>query len=173
MLSPNVRYLAHAILDPDAALAGLEVEIQWVRTMRARATASFGQPYNYSGQTYAPAEMTPTVAAIAEVAAARAGHPFNNCLCNLYETGSNTMGFHRDSYDALEPGSWIAIASLGATRSLMFRNHERGRRVCFALEHGSLLLMDEMTQVAWEHAVPKAPGAGRRISLTFRKFTAP
>jgi alkylated DNA repair dioxygenase AlkB len=170
--APHVRYIAHAIVDPDAALADLVGEIAWSDTMRARRTASFGRPYNYSGQSYPAAALPPRVQAIAERAAEHAGHGFDNCLCNLYETGHNTMGFHRDSYDELEPTSWIAIASLGATRTLVFRSIDRVHRVDYPLEHGSLLLMNRTTQLAWEHAVPKDPRAGRRISLTYRRFAA-
>jgi len=167
---PTVRYFAPAISDPDAALAGLDREVRWNRTMRARATASFGRPYNYSGQSYPAVAMPPTVRSICDEVASYAGHDFNNCLCNLYDTGLNTMGFHRDSYEELEPSSWIAIVSIGAPRPLVFRGRDRALRASYTLEHGSLLLMDRATQDAWEHAVPRDPRAGRRISLTFRQF---
>ena len=167
---PTIRYFPTAIADADAALARLAHEIVWRDDMRARRTASFGRPYNYSGQHYPAAPMPPSIHAIAELAGALAGHTFDNCLCNLYETGRNRMGFHHDSYDELDATSAIAIASLGATRTLVFRNLDRSQHVSYALEHGSILLMNRETQVSWHHAVPPAPGAGRRISLTFRRF---
>jgi alkylated DNA repair dioxygenase AlkB len=80
------------------------------------------------------------------------------------------MGHHHDSYAELDPDSAIGIASLGATRILVFRSLDRARHVSYPLEHGSLFLMDRATQVAWTHAVPRHPGAGPRISLTFRRF---
>ena len=141
--------------------------------MRARRTASFGTPYNYSGQAYAAAPMPELVAAIAALAAGLARHPFNNCLCNLYETGQNTMGFHSDSYADLVSDSSIAIVSLGAARSIVFRSIDRTQRATYLLEPGSILLMDRGTQAEWEHAIPRAPGAGRRLSLTFRQFASP
>jgi alkylated DNA repair dioxygenase AlkB len=168
--APNVRYIPHAIPDPDAALARLIAEVAWVDAMRARRTASFGRPYNYSGQTYPAAPMHEVVQAIAERVAVLAGHPFDNCLCNLYETGHNTMGFHTDSYAELVPESFIAIASLGAARPLVFRTLDHAHRTSIRLEHGSILLMDRATQARWEHAVPRARDAGLRISLTFRQF---
>lgn len=64
----------------------------------------------------------------------------------------------------------IAIASLGATRTLLFRSVDRMRQVSYPLNHGSILLMDRETQLGWLHAVPPEPRAGRRISLTFRRF---
>jgi len=170
VIAPDIRYVPDAISDPDTALARLVAETPWRETMRARRTASFGRAYNYSGQTYPFAPMPDVVAELAERARELAGHPFDNCLCNLYATGRNTMGFHTDSYDELEPDSSIAIASLGATRSLVFRSQDRAHLASFALAHGSILLMDRTTQLAWLHAVPRAPNAGLRISLTFRRF---
>ena len=170
MIIPTVRYFPTAIPDADAALARLGDEIVWRHEMRARCTASFGKPYNYSGQQYPEAPMPPMIGRIAEVAAAIAGHSFNNCLCNLYETGQHRMGFHADSYDALDAASWVAIASLGAARTLLFRSRDRAREVSYALGHGSILLMNRETQLDWLHAVPPEPQAERRISLTFRRF---
>jgi alkylated DNA repair dioxygenase AlkB len=166
----SVRYVPTAIPDADAAFARLDAEIAWRDDMRARRTASFGRPYNYSGQSYPAAPMPPTIRAIADLAAALCGHALDNCLCNLYEAGHNRMGFHRDSYDELDDTSSIAIASLGATRSLVFCSADRSQQVRYPLAHGSILLMNRETQLDWLHAVPPEPGAGRRISLTFRRF---
>lgn len=168
MTLPEHRYVANALPDADDALSCVTHEIRWIETMRARMTASFGLPYDYSGQTYPACPMPPLIASIAARAAERAAHPFNNCLCNRYETGLNTMGFHRDSYEGLVPSSFIAIVSLGATRTLVFRSNDRACVVKVPLEHGSILLMTEMTQRAWQHAVKREPDAGLRISLTFR-----
>src|ERR1700761_5600048 len=112
----DIRVHARAIADPAAAMAFLLAEVTWDERMRARRTAGFGVPYNYAGQRYDAVPMPPKIAAIADTARSHAGHPFNNCLANLYETGDNTMGFHQDSYDALVPDSSVAILSLGATR---------------------------------------------------------
>jgi alkylated DNA repair dioxygenase AlkB len=124
--------------------------------MRARQTVCFGVPYDYSGRSHDPTPMPERIAALAGHIATIAGHPFNNCLVNRYETGGNTMGFHRDSYEGLVPGSSIAIVSLGATRALAFRSEDRLRRQEIALAHGSLLLMTADTQQHWTHAVPRA-----------------
>lgn len=164
----DVRYFAAALPTADVDLAYLTTQVAWRDDMRARRTASFGLPYNYSGQHYDACPMPPPIAAIAERVAGLAGHPVTNCLCNRYDTGDNTMGFHRDSYVGLAPTSAIAIASLGATRALVFRAADPRHRTQLALEHGSILLMSPATQRDWMHAVPRAPRAGLRISLTFR-----
>ncbi|GAA2404556.1 alpha-ketoglutarate-dependent dioxygenase AlkB [Actinomadura vinacea] len=168
----DVRYFADTLPDADADLAFLLTEVAWDDRMRARRTASFGVPYNYSDQHYDPLDMPSRIAMIAARAAEYAGHSFNNCLANRYETGDNTMGFHKDSYEGLDPASAIAIVSLGATRHLVFRSIDRAYRTELALEHGSLLLMTHKTQRAWTHGVPRTASAGRRISLTFRCFEA-
>lgn len=166
----DVRYYTQALADPDAVLAFLLADVTWEERMRARRTASFGVPYNYAGQHYDAVPMPPQIAATAERARTRAGHPFNNCLANRYETGDNTMGFHQDSYDRLAPDSTIAIFSLGAARRLVFRSLDRNHFSELTLEHGSLLLMTAVTQRGWAHAVPPDPTAESRISLTFRSF---
>lgn len=164
----DILYVACALPTADADLAFLTAEVAWSDQMRARQTASFGSPYNYSGQRYQACAMPQVIAAIGERAAALAGHPFNNCLCNRYETGANAMGFHCDSYDGLVASSQIAIASFGASRRLVFRSLDKLHRNEVVLEHGSILLMTRATQAAWMHAVPRDSAAGRRISATFR-----
>ena len=166
----DLRYIPHALPDADAALAYLVDEVAWLDRMRARQTASFGLPYDYSGQHYDACAMPPVISAIAERAAELAGHAFNNCLCNRYETGANTMGYHHDSYEGLVAASTIAIASFGATRTLVFRSVDQQHRAAQILEHGSLLVMGPTSQRTWMHAVQRSPGAGRRISVTFRQL---
>lgn len=168
----DISHHAGALADPDAdaVLAFMLADVAWDERMRARRTASFGVPYNYAGQRYDTVPMPPQITAIADCARAHSGHAFNNCLANLYETGDNTMGFHQDSYDGLDPGSTVAIFSLGAARRLVFRSLDRNHRTELILEHGSLLLMTAMTQRGWAHAVPRSPTPGCRISLTFRLF---
>jgi alkylated DNA repair dioxygenase AlkB len=166
----DIHYHPGALADPDSDLASVLDTVTWDERMRARRTASFGVPYNYSGQQYDATPVPPRIAAIGARASEHAGHPFNNCLANLYENGDNTMGFHQDSYVGLVSGSAIAIVSLGATRRLAFRSLDRIHRQELALEHGSLLLMTAVTQRGWTHAVPRDRTAGRRVSLTFRHF---
>jgi alkylated DNA repair dioxygenase AlkB len=167
---PDLRYLPDAIPDADRCFARLVDEVEWSDRMRARRTASFGRPYNYSGQVYAAAPMPPLIAAIAERAGRAAGHGFDNCLLNFYATGDHTMGFHHDAYDGLVDTSWIAIVSLGAARPIVFRSVDRTALHQLTLAPGSILLMNQATQAAWAHAIPRAAAAGPRISATFRQF---
>ena len=79
------------------------------------------------------------------------------------------MGFHADSVAELEPQTGVAIVSLGAVRALTFRQ-TRAREVQWSqpLSHGSLLYMPAEIQADWQHGVLPQPGAGPRVSLTFR-----
>lgn len=88
----DVRYIAGVLPDADADLAFLLAEVAWDNRMRARQTASFGVPYNYSSQHYDAVDLPPRITAIADRVARYAGHPFNNCLANRYETGDNHHG---------------------------------------------------------------------------------
>ena len=166
----DISHHEHSLTDPDAVLDWVLANVAWDERMRARRTASFGVPYNYAGQHYDAVPMPQQIARVAECAGAHAGHSFNNCLANLYETGDNTMGFHQDSYDGLVADSTVAIFSLGAARRLVFRSLDREHETEVVLGHGSLLLMTAVTQRGWVHAVPRDPGAGSRVSLTFRLF---
>ena len=166
----DIQYVPDAVPTADADLAHLTTEVAWISRMHARKTASFGAPYDYSGQVYPAYEMPPVIAAIALRAAALGGHTFNNCLCNLYETGANTMGFHSDSYEGLVPESRIAIASFGAARTIVFRSADKLHRHELVLAHGSILLMTRATQDAWRHAILREPAAGLRVSATFRSI---
>lgn len=93
----------------------------------------------------------------------------NNCLLNYYPDGQSSMGFHSDATEELAGGTGVAIVSLGAERQVVFRNkQDRSNEVSYGLPGGSLLYMPKELQFEWLHAIPKAPGAGPRISLTFR-----
>ncbi len=156
-------------LHPDALFRQLAEETEWDRRMRARLTMNWGVPYNYSGMTYPELPMPAAVAALAEQIQAEVGWLPNNCLANYYPDGESTMGFHVDSLDDLEPGTGIAIVSLGAARVLRFRLiADKTQTWDFTLTPGSLLHMPPEIQTRFKHGVPALPGAGARISLTFR-----
>jgi alkylated DNA repair dioxygenase AlkB len=157
------------VADPDALLDSVLAETEWDTRMRARFTASFGAPYNFSNMTY---PETPIPDYLREACASlqeRVGFLPNNCLINNYVRGGSTMGFHADSTEELVPGTGVAIVSLGATRTLTFRRtQERDMRWECRLPHGSLLYMPPEVQHEWQHAVLKEDGVGQRVSLTFR-----
>lgn len=143
--------------------------IQWDESMRARKTASFGQPYNYSQMEYAPKPLPQCLELMVAQLQSRLGIAFNNCLLNYYESGANTMGFHSDETSGLVSGTGVAIVSLGSARDITYRSIEDPSfQRSFPLEPGSLLYMDDEVQLHWQHAIRRSDGAGPRISLTWR-----
>ncbi|PQO27695.1 alpha-ketoglutarate-dependent dioxygenase AlkB [Blastopirellula marina] len=146
----------------------LRRSVAWDASMRARKTASFGKPYDYSQMNYAPAELLPCLVELRDQLAERLEVSFNNCLANYYETGENTMGYHADDTSGLLPGTGVAIVSLGSRRTISFRSSDDATHVAYELEPGSLLYMGADIQTAWKHAIARQPGAGPRISLTWR-----
>ena len=142
--------------------------VKWDEGMKARKTASFGKPYDYSQMSYQTTEMMPCLMDVAEHLRERLDVSFNNCLLNLYETGQNTMGFHSDETRSLMPGTGVAIVSLGGERTITYRSMDQTILVDYMLKPGSLLYMDSEVQDNWMHSIRKQEVAQPRISLTWR-----
>ena len=171
---PEVLFIADFWPEAPTLFVQLEQGTVWDTRLRARKTASFGVPYNYGRMVYSETPLPEILLPLVEQLAQELGFVPNNCLINYYPDGNSTMGFHRDDTAGLVPETGVAIISLGASRTLVFRattNHER--RVSFRLPSGSLLYMPPTVQDTWQHGVPEEHEAtGGRISLTFRYVSA-
>ncbi|MGB3603568.1 MAG: alpha-ketoglutarate-dependent dioxygenase AlkB [Gordonia sp. (in: high G+C Gram-positive bacteria)] len=87
----------------------------------------------------------------------------------LYRDGSDSVAWHGDRIGKSRTNdTLIAIVSLGSPRSLLLRPRGGGPSRKFVLGSGDLLVMGGSCQRTWDHAVPKAAGAGPRISVQFR-----
>lgn len=171
MDAPDLLLMEDFLPGSEELFAMLVTEIEWDTRMQARKTASFGQPYNYSGMTYEALPMPPSLVPIIEKLEALLGFRPNNCLVNFYPNGQATMGFHFDSTAELVPGTGVAIVSLGAQRSITFQcKHGDKAEFAYPLASGSLLYMPPEIQEDWRHAIRKQPEASGRISLTFRQI---
>ena len=115
------RYVPGVVADPERLWVVVRDEVPWTDQMRARRTASMGRPYNYAGATYPEARWHPAVWEVAERLAPEVGFTPTNCLLNFYPTGDHRMGWHADDVTILEPGTGIAIVSLGHVRTLQLR----------------------------------------------------
>jgi alkylated DNA repair dioxygenase AlkB len=166
-------YEPHFVDDPDEVLRAVRDGVAWVDPMHSRRTASMGIPYNYAGASYPEADWHPRVWDLALRVQERCGFLPTNCLLNRYPTGEHTIGWHADDLSILAPGTGIAIVSLGDTRTLQLRRREGDgfHYERLELEHGSLLYMTQALQRAHKHAIKRQPGAGERISLSFRHLT--
>jgi alkylated DNA repair dioxygenase AlkB len=169
---PELTWTPDFLPEPGRVLDAVRAEVTWLSLMASRQTASQGVPYNYSGASYPVAPWTPAVQAVRERVAAATGMEPSNCLINRYPTGRHSLGFHADDVDILEPGTPIAIVSLGATRTLRLRTTRDGGFVYVdrPLPAGSLLVMSQAMQATWRHAIRREPAEGERISLTFRRI---
>ena len=79
------------------------------------------------------------------------------------------MGWHSDDEKTLGKNNTIASLSFGAERKFSFKHKQTKQTVSLVLEHGSLLIMKDVTQSNWLHSLPKSNKIMQpRINLTFR-----
>lgn len=169
MNPPKIDLFPDFIPTPQLLFTGLKDSVQWDERMRARKTASFGAPYDYSQITYPAIPMPVALDELCSRIEEQLGFRPNNCLLNYYPDGSSSMGFHSDARDQLVEGTGVVIVSLGYPRSILYRHkQEQTAEFGYTLASGSLLYMSDAVQEEWLHAIPKEVGAGERISLSFR-----
>ena len=144
-------------------------ETHWDERMKARKTASFGIPYNYSQIQYAFQPFPDNLEIVRRKMKSVIGFEPNNCLMNFYPDGGSSMGFHSDTATGRQKGTGVAIISLGAQRNMVLQQKSnRDIETVIQLNPGSLIYLDDETQKNWLHAIPKADNAAARISLSFR-----
>ena len=95
---------------------------------------------------------------------------FNSLLINYYESGENSVGWHNDDDPWLGENFMVPSLSFGGERNFMIKENRKGAKSeKFLLNHGSMIVMKEMTQKSHIHSVPKTKKRiGPRINLTFR-----
>ena len=92
-------------------------------------------------------------------------------MLNLYQNGSEGIGWHSDDEKSIEKNSSIASLSFGAERKFSFKHKQTKQTISLVLEHGSLLIMKDATQTNWLYNLPKSKKITEpRINLTFRKM---
>ena len=139
-----------------------------------RLIAWYGDPnkdYTFSGNTRSTLPWTPDLLFIKEKTEIEAGVTFNSVLLNLYRTGKDSVGWHRDNEKEFGENPIIASVSFGETRPFQLKHKFKNEinRITIPLTHGSLLIMKGKTQHFWEHQIPKtAKPISPRINLTFR-----
>lgn len=142
------------------------------KILTKRKVAWYGdQPfaYTYSNSTKYALPWTPVLMKLKEKIESQTGETFNSCLLNLYHDGSEGMAWHSDGEKDLKKRGTIASLSFGAMRKFSFKHKRDKLRIDLMLEHGSLLLMQDETQVHWLHRLPPSKKIHHpRINLTFR-----
>lgn len=142
------------------------------KVITKRKVAWYGEKnfsYTYSNITKTASIFTKELVALKKRIEKESGATYNSCLLNLYESGSEGMGYHADSEKMLKKHGAIASLSLGAARKFSFKHKENKQRVDVILENGSLLVMKDQTQDYWLHRLPPTKKVTQpRINLTFR-----
>jgi len=127
--------------------------------------------YKYSGKTRVAIPWSKPLLELRELVEKHSGASYNSCLLNLYENGTQGMGWHHDDEKGLGENSNIASLSFGAERRFDFRHKGSKEKIPILLEHGSLLVMAGTTQSNWQHHLPKTTKITQpRVNLTFRKM---
>jgi alkylated DNA repair dioxygenase AlkB len=148
-----------------------EIVIESQRHLTPRLTSSFSDvPLSLVGMdTSQP--WTPELAELREAIGQRFGLTFNYALANLYRHRFDFTGWHCDKAWLHEPGSTIAIASFGATRSLAIRPLGGSSATRIPLKDSSVVLMDLDLQATHEHSVlAESEDVDMRLSITLRRI---
>ena len=103
------------------------------------------------------------------------GVEFNHVGLNYYRDGRDSVAPHNDKLHSIVPGHPIVLLSLGAARRMDIREKQpatagaRRRAWRLELEPGSLLVMSHVSQLHYDHGIPKlTTPVGPRISCAFR-----
>lgn len=127
--------------------------------------------YKYSGKVRFALQWTDDLLEIKQQVESISKVIYNACLLNLYDHGSQGMGWHSDDEKALDETANIASLSFGAERRFDFRHNQSNEKASILLENGSLLIMAGETQSYWKHQLPKTKKISEpRINLTFRRM---
>lgn len=136
--------------------------------------------YGYPGQTYESMIHYKTIDTVPGLSAVVSRFSdlvqVNHVIGTRYEKGSDTIGYHQDKMDDIQPNTFIPILSFGAQRDLTLRKvKEKEPWARLTMEAGSLFLLGPKTNEEHEHSIPpladhSAPDekCGERISLVLR-----
>ena len=152
----------------DKSLFEKLISFHWRTDMKSRKTLSFGKPYNASNVQYQETEIPDFLNESITLIENELGFCPNNILANLYEDGASKMGFHSDDLEVLEPGTGVAIISLGSNRTMRFKHKLTGEIVDMTLLSGSLIYLSPQNQENYLHAILPSEADAARISLSFR-----
>lgn len=146
------------------------------RPKDGRTIARLGVPYKYMGRPLPhhpiPAGLVPVFDRVSQLC----GSPFNAAVVNWYQDGGVALPHHSDTACIRELGVHPTIAGLsfGSARvlELVPRSTKSGLvGGSVLLNPGDLYVMSGISQQKYLHGMPALPGAGERMSITFRHHT--
>lgn len=125
--------------------------------------------YTYSNTTKYALSWTKELLELKTIIEKETNETFNSCLLNLYHNGEEGMAWHSDGEIDLKKKGAISSLTFGAERKFAFKHKQTGEKVELILEHGSLLVMKDTTQIFWLHRLPPTKRITQpRVNLTFR-----
>lgn len=150
-----------------------DITIFGKKIAQPRLTCLFGnegKPYSYSGLTMNPHPWNMTMMFIKDKIAQISEQNFTTVLANLYRNEKDSNGWHADNEKELGRNPIIASVSFGEERKFQLKHiSDNNIKLSLNLNHGSLLLMKEGSQIHYKHQIPKATQSkNARINLTFR-----
>ena len=183
MVDADVRYYPHWLdgAQADHYLRLCEAQLPWSQdyikvygreVKIPRLQAWIGDPeaqYTYSQLQMQPHPWCAPLDEIKTLCEQTCQTTFNSVLANWYRDGQDSMGMHSDDEPELGHQPVIASVTLGTTRRFIFKHKRTGEKEIVELQHGSLLVMQGMTQQCWQHGINKSNTVhGGRINLTYR-----
>jgi alkylated DNA repair dioxygenase AlkB len=159
------------------AFERLRAELAWERRETAPRseywTNLFNRPYTYGRgageRTYQAQASHPIIDEIRDTMFAD-GTILEGCFLNLYNDGTDALGWHADDDPGINHSKPIAVLTLGQGRAIQLKSQMPGSHPEEVfLAAGSLLLMHAGMQQTHYHRIPKVvTEIGPRISLTYR-----
>ncbi|UGS24250.1 alpha-ketoglutarate-dependent dioxygenase AlkB family protein [Flavobacterium channae] len=152
-----------------------DITIFGKKIAQPRLTCLFGnegKPYSYSGITMQPNPWNSTLIFIKDKIEQTAEKNFTTVLANLYRNEKDSNGWHADNEKELGRNPIIASVSFGEVRRFQLKHNTNPEaKMTLNLNHGSLLLMKEGSQIHYKHQIPKeTKSKNNRINLTFRSI---
>ena len=150
----------------DAWFDAIVAEAPWNQRRRRMYDQDVMEPRLTCGWrvTEAPDPAPAVAAALTE----HYGVRFDRVAANYYRHGDDSVAWHGDRVRYTHEAPIVAIVSLGAPRRFGLRSLAGGPSTRLTVAGGDLLVMGGRCQHDWQHTVPKWPGAGPRVSVTFR-----
>lgn len=157
----------------DELFAALARDVPWVEERRRMYERTLPVPrllrYYGDGAALPHPALGAAMAELTELYWPDLREPFTSVGLCLYRDGADSVAWHGDTIGrGATHDTIVAIVSLGAARPFLMRPRGGGASTRLTVGHGDLLAMGGSAQRTWEHAVPKVPHAGPRISVQFR-----
>ncbi len=152
-----------------------EITIFGKKILQPRLTALYGnegKPYGYSNIVMQPHPFNETLMFIKDEIENTINEHFTTVLLNLYRNEKDSNGWHADNEKELGRDPIIASVSLGEERQFQIKHNSRKEiKQTLTLQHGSLLVMKNGSQIHYKHQIPKSSSPkNQRINLTFRQI---